>query len=479
MKKLICLILTALAPLLIFAKPNIDLRTAPDATNQILNEISSKKIIFISENHDEVYPLYYLSENLELFYKAGIRYLFLEEESDNYMENPEKLILGIFPPWQQQGSKFQYQLFEDKIIELNKSHKDDPLIVVWPETGIIFDESDWADTHQLMNKRDLQAQKTIIEIMDNTDKKGLIFYGNGHGQKEAINWDSTSKEPYWIPTGYYLNNHYGKDFCTFNIFEFTSNSFRTVSYQNKNDVKIIPDHYLTKLLDGNSKKYDYYCAYSCGMPGVPSTYVPTRYNLNYLIRILSENKISDESKIDPWTKKSEQLLAIYFLKYHFGKDFDFNMMSSEKDLQEALAKIQKEKLPDITYDLDMLEQYMSFLYGVSYSPTTRNFIFCMNKAHEINSKDIWPLYWLALHETNTAKEKNSKNKFKKALDSWNILFQNELLYSSPVLKISCQKAALCAEKANDKESCDYYRNLERKINPLFDIDYEYYKFFSW
>lgn len=481
MKKIVCLILFILFPFFFFSKETFDLRDAQEAKEQIIQEFSSKKIIFISENHDEVYPLYFLTNNLEDFYKAGLRYLFLEEESDNYIDHPENLHLGIFPPWQQQGSKIQYQLFEDKIIEVNNRYKEDPLIVIWPETGTKFEEGDWNDTHTYMNKRDMQAQKTIIEIMDNTDKKGLIFYGSGHGQKEPLVWDSTSKEPFWIPTGYYLNQHYGENYCSFVLFAFSSNPNRNVLYKNANDVKILPDDYLNIILheDNETKKYDFYCGYSCRVSAVPATFIPTKYNLNCLMKKITQNKISSETKIDPWSEKSEQLLAIYFLKYHYGKKFNYTFMDSEEELHNAILDLQKEEIPNISYDLKMLEEYMDFLYGVSYSPTIENFLFCMKKAREINPKDIWPQYWIAFEETKEAEEKNSKYKYKKALSSWDRLFQNELLFSSPVLKLSSQKAAQCAEKVSNKEKVDYYRNLERKINPLFDIDYKNYVLFGY
>ncbi len=481
MKKKVILIFIILFSFFLYAKEKFDLQSATDATEKIIEAITTKKIVFISENHDEVYPLYFLSKNLQIFYTAGIRYLFLEEETDNYIDNPENLNLFIFPPWQQQGSKIQYQLFEDKIIEINKIHKDDPIIVVWPETGAKFEEDDWNDTHTYMNKRDMQAQKTIIEIMDNTDKKGLIFYGSGHGQKEPLVWDSTSKEPFWIPTGYYLNQHYGENYCSFVLFAFSSNPNRNVLYKNANDVKILPDDYLNIILheDNETKKYDFYCGYSCRVSAVPATFIPTKYNLNCLMKKITQNKISSETKIDPWSEKSEQLLAIYFLKYHYGEKFNYNLMDSEEELHNAVLKLQKEEIPNISYDLKMLEEYMSFLYGVSYSPTRENFLFCMNKAKEINHKDIWPQYWIAFEETKEAEEKNSKYKYKKALSSWDRLFQNELLFSSPVLKLSSQKAAQCAEKVSNKEKVDYYRNLERKINPLFDIDYKNYVLFGY
>ena len=47
-----------------------------------------------------------------------------------------------------------------------------------------------------------------------------------------------------------------------------------------------------------------------------------------------------------------------------------------------------------------------------------------------------------------------------------------MIFGSPVWKVSCQKAAMCAEKLNKKTTANYDRNLENKINPIFEIDNE-------
>ncbi len=74
---------------LLSCKPQYDLRTAQSAAAKIENELKSCKIVFLGEGHTDVYPCVFLKENLQRFYNAGLRYIFFEGESDNYLYNPE------------------------------------------------------------------------------------------------------------------------------------------------------------------------------------------------------------------------------------------------------------------------------------------------------------------------------------------------------------------------------------------------------
>ena len=107
-------------------------------------------------------------------------------------------------------------------------------------------------------------------------------------------------------------------------------------------------------------------------------------------------------------------------------------MDSEEELHNAILDLQKEEIPNISYDLKRLEEYMDFLYGVSYSPTRENFLFCMNKAKEINPKDIWPQYWIAFEETKEAEKKianiNIKRPFRPGIDFFKMNCFYHLLY---------------------------------------------------
>ena len=202
-------------------------------------------------------------------------------------------------------------------------------------------------------------------------------------------------------------------------------------------------------------------------------------NLDYLIKILETEKISEKKEVDVWSKKSEQLLAIYYLKYHFGNNFSFDYTQSEDDLANAINKIKEKNNQDFQYNLEVLEEYIGVLTNLMYARNEEELTFLKNEAKKINQNDIWPLYWYAYFMTNAAESENSISMYKHVLTLWDELFINDLLYASPVLKLSCQKATFCAEKIGNKEKTEFFWEIEKKINPVFDIDYEKYEFFGW
>ena len=114
--------------------------------------------------------------------------------------------------------------------------------------------------------------------------------------------------------------------------------------------------------------------------------------MDYLIKILETEKISEKKEVDVWSKKSEQLLAIYYLKYHFGNNFSFDYTQSEDDLANAINKIKEKNNQDFQYNLEVLEEYIGVLTNLMYARNEEELTFLKNEAKKINQNDIWPLY---------------------------------------------------------------------------------------
>lgn len=478
-------------------KVKYDYRQETDAANQIMKDIQSKKIIFIGDNHTDVFPLSFITKNLENFYNAGVRYIFLEEQSDNYINNPQEIAIHIMPPWGTWGQKYEYLLFEDEIKRINEAHKDDPLITIWPETGLEITDEDLIMTwNDVMNMRDSYAQKNITTIMDNTDKKGLIFYGNAHGLKKPEIDDENQIQVRWKMIGSYMDEHYGKDFSTYILYNFCTDSKKRVIYQNKSDCKIIPAETfnLWNKIDAYEKKYDYECVYENIVYGVPDCYVPEKNILNFMISLLYGSNISRENKISPQSKKSQQLFAVYYLKYHLGDKFNFDWNMSEQNLYESVGNLKKTNLQSISYNLKDLEEYMKYLFSnsevenylLSYPHSLeetdrclKDIEFYLPHAQKLNPRDIWPQYWIAYFQTDKANYSGKKSDYKTALKSWEKLLENDLVYASPVLKLVYQKMALCSEKSGDVEKSAMYRSKADNVNPLLDIDFKEYVYFGY
>ena len=460
------------------------LRNANAVSEQIIEDLKTKKIVFIGENHNDVYPVIFMTEHMEEFYDAGVRYLFLEEESDNYLNNPEEFRFAIYPPWMQFAYKYEYLNFEKEIERINNLNKNDPIIVIWGETGLEITQNDMDAGLRVLNMRDNFAQKNIIETMDKEpNKKGLVFYGAAHGLKEPVVWDFETENEKWKPIGSYLNEHYGSDFSTYIFVQFK--------------------------FCNTLKEYDYYCIYSKKVFGVPYFYVPEKNVLMFLISTLKEKAVEKKRSsvitigknavfgFDiPLTEvtqvhstKSMQILSVYYLKYYLGDEFDYNYKEPSSKLHAALAKLDNYDYRKNTYNLIDLENYMKFLYAYGfiedylYYPSKDKrigyILHNMKKAKSINSHDIWPQYWISYFETEKAKYSGKKNDYKKALAEWNKLLENDLLYASPVLKLTYQKISMCEEKLGNTEKSQYYRQKESEVNMLYEIDYEKYVYFGY
>ena len=153
-----------------------------------------------------------------------------------------------------------------------------------------------------------------------------------------------------------------------------------------------------------------------------------------------------------WSDKGQMLLGIYYLKYHYKDFFDFDYESKAQNFDEAIKTI-KQVSCNFKYDLSFLERYMEFIYSYGwledylFIPANDERIgyvlYNMKKAKEIApNNDIWPQYWIAYFKTEQAIYSEKKSDYKKALKEWKELFQNELLYVSPVLKLAYENSAL-------------------------------------
>ncbi len=497
-QKLIIVLIISFLSVVISCKPTFDLRVEKDAAEQIVEDIKNKKIIFIGNNHDSAFQSLFLKENLFDFYKAGVRYIFLEGNSNHYIDEQEDYSFYLFPAWARFGYRFEEVLIGDEIQRINKLYKHDPIKVILPEEGLEIKSEEWADDTLEKNIRDKFIQKKIIEIMDNTDSKALILYGDAHGLKKTEVWNPSSKNPYWTRLGFYLDNHYGSEFCTYYFYPYSTDKRKKVLYSNASEnnmeCKSLSEENINLIIkiENSERDYDHYCLYKKWIHAVPIYYVPTEENLKYMLSFFLDGKLLYDKKIDVLSKKSGQLFALYYLKYHLGERFDYDYRYSDEQLRVALEKLRNEDLVTLPYNLEELEFYNYLLtewissyvcdHAVAINYIDRDLSFFLDKmsqAQKINSRDIWPQYWIAYFRTEKASSSGKKTDYQKAMDEWEKLFQNDLFYASPIIGIAYKKMALCAEKTDNVDKALIYKQKENDVNPLLDIDFEYYKYFGW
>lgn len=460
-----------------------DLREEIDVSQKIVEDLCTKKIIFIGENHDNVYPIYFMKENLEKFYNAGLRYVFLETGDDGVLQdsNIHEYNFSIVPQWGLYAWKYEQQLLELEINKINSTHMDDPIKVIWPEYQLAI-PSDLEST-DILNLRDLHIQKSVISIMNSSkaNEKAIIFYGSGHGAKQISEYKfSSSSNSKWKMTGCYLSDYYKNDFVSYHFNYLPSKQIRgiksdSVILSNKNFFKYVPTEF--------SNLYDYECVSPVRIYGITYPYYNSNRNIDVLIKKTKQFFEEDVNKLSKW-EYMEGLLAVYYLKYQLNENFNFSY--ENKELQFT---IKEEKLNTKLVNLQDLEKYAENLYSYGwiedylFSPENDkriNYIlYNMKKAKKLDSKDIWPQYWISYFITEKAIYSKKKSDYKKAEKEWEVLFQNELLYTSPVLKLAYQKMAFCAEKTGDLGKAALYQHKADNVNSLLDLDYESYFYFGW
>ena len=260
-------------------KTTYNLQKSKNAHEQILEAIQFKKIIFISETHTTVFPILYITQNMEKFYEAGVRYLFLEEDGDGFSFTDgsyDNYKIHIVPQWCTYAWKYEYHLMEKEIARINQLHPEDPINVIFPEDGVVWPE-DMNDGVAVLNARDEQAHKSIIEIMDaaKPEDKAIIFYGDGHGSKIPHNYVYGSEE-LWDPSGYYLNKYYNDQYAAFDIWHLRNNDYTKVKYGKDSNFKVLDEKYLSEK---DLSAFDYFCVTDQRIYGITYPYIITDENL--------------------------------------------------------------------------------------------------------------------------------------------------------------------------------------------------------
>ena len=470
-RKYILCIYALIILLTVSCKKNYDLRNEKSAADQIVEDLKTKKIIFISENHDEVYPIIFLTEHLEKFYEEGLRYIFLEAGDDGFLgdTNLSDYTFNIVPPWSTFACKYEQHLMEIEIQRINNVHKDAPIKVIWPEHNLVLPNS--RDVSIILNCRDNHIQKEIIDVLEKSkpEEKAIVFYGSAHGSKTPEqNYAKHELNPNWKTIGVYLSEYYGSNFSSFFLDYFKPYKKEKSVFSKNNTCVTLSEQNLTNYVPEEYKsKYDYFCVYKEAIFGVIYPYIN-----DVKIKIALKNKVNKIQSEKPEDKNAEtetfgiieNLLFVYYQKY-------------------AQTNNQKQEIGE-------LEKYIEFLYSYGwiedylYEPANDErigYVLCnMNRAKKIApNNDIWPQYWISYFETEKAKYSGKKNDYKKALAEWNKLLENDLLYASPVLKLTYQKISMCEEKLGNTEKSQYYKQKESEVNMLYEIDYEKYVYFGY
>lgn len=477
-------------------------------SEKVLEDLQTKKIIFIGENHLDVYPVVFMTQHIRDFYKAGVRYIFLEGGFPRLAQTTtdKEYSFLITNPYIQIGWKYEDNNFEESILQINCENEADPIKIIFPEKELTsFEQYLNEDISELLNYRDYHIQKKVIDILENSkpEEKAIVFYGSSHGWKINQTVESNSSE--WKATGVYLYEYYNELFTNYDI-EFIYPPFQKF-YNFNEETAICLSEKNKRVLFKRDKNfitaYDNVCLTKKIVYGVPYAYIPTNENLIFLLHKAKEvcqqkNEIkNDNSRLSKTKNKETYVLINYYLKYLFGDNYDYDLTNPDKEMEHALKKLEENcfnnKNPSdyvcVNYPLEELERYMFYLFcdgsiedKCLNSDFKKDIDFELNsliQAKLINSRDIWPQYWISYFETEKAKSSKRKIDYEKALKDWNELLNNEIVYASPILKIVYKKMAYCEEQLGNFEKQDLYIKQEFNVRDEIQFDYETYKYFGY
>ncbi len=469
---------------LLSCKTRYDLRKEKDVAAKILDDLSTKKIVFLGENHDDVYPILFLKKHLEDFYNAGLRYLFFETGDDGYLpdSNMNEYDFEIVPPWCLYAWKYEQHLLEKEIKRINESNKTSPIRVFWPEYNLELPETN--DAVEILNFRDEKIQEGIISTLENTKKsdKAIVLYGADHGAiKPEKSYLGNKLMQQWKTTGVYLKDYFGEDFAAYRFFQFDSNEYENVIYSKSSDCVVLSGKNLEQFVpDAYRDSFDNIATYKEAVYGVIYPYINSSQNFSVLAKKATD--FTSKSKYS----RTNALFAIYYFNYLTCSKINFDVERINTENIESFQKIKDESaVPDIA----SLEDYAKYLYAQGliedylYDPANDNRIkYIMNnmvKAKEINPKDIWPQYWISYFSTEKAMYSGRKKEYRKALSEWKELLKNDLVYASPVLKLVYKKMAFCEQQLGNYEGQHFYSEKEKKVSSLLDFDYKEYVYFGY
>lgn len=404
------------------------LKRLKPAKEFVIGKLQEKKIVFLSENHSTVNPILFLASILsDLYYQAGLRYLFLEGFKASYKEmlegdfsNP-----GASLPWESDALRYQWIELMRAVDQLNSTlPPDSRLKLINAEEGYEDGALNNMDERMAnLQAREDYAYKRISRVMSKAvlGEKALIFYGGAHGNKKEytfFNADSVIKS-----FSSYIADEYKDDFYSISIDNYSLISGRDGRFRYPRTTVnefIYLKKYLTKgsfavevresyMNPGsyriNRSRYngEDYSNYFDGIIflgeeqyGLPYGYVKSRYTAEKLIDVVKNSKSGFNVNI--------YNRALYCLKLLAGDEFSYSIWNSPVTLDEAIEQLGssnylKRVRKDSNWRIKRKVEYCNYLVSGVRAFEMKNYtdaLYYLREAHKFYKDDLYTLYFLFL-----------------------------------------------------------------------------------
>lgn len=445
--------------------------TDPDS---LFNILSSKKIIFFSEDHIRTNPFDFLTDNLDTLYALGVRFIFVEGGRIEGRINSPDQYFRIYYPFIVAGWKYEFDDFFEKAAEINaKAAPGQQLNIIYAEDALNDYFHKGLTDDEYLDIRDDFAYRSISQAVDNSapEEKALIIYGGAHGmrlfrqppQKERLFYRrGTLGQQLW---NRYRENFISIDFQTYIGDQMTQEELDSLGGID-HSVVVLPHEDFVRYGWGDPYySFDYTIVQYIPEYGTCYQYHPDEDILLSLANMLLEyNRLPAK---EPGTAYYEynsdygQMTAgIYYMKLLLGDGFDFSYRTLERDLESSIFKaMEKLQASNKSYDFPSfrkINQYHGFFasayldesfedfddpdWGLGDEWWTQNLNLKMMQAYRLNPHDIISGFWYGFSLLLTEEyeqalivfDEISKTSLTECFDGYPILLQMAMAASQSV-----------------------------------------------
>jgi hypothetical protein len=460
---------------------------APDAVPYLLNELKTKRIIFIGDDSTMINDELFLAEHLQSFYDAGVRFIFTE---NNLVRATEQ----FFPayPWIT-GDRVERDTLKAALASLEQATKQkDPLHVIAAEALFIEPAQDFPNQIEWMNYRSERIAAAIIETMDTApDAKAIVYITSLHGIKTSeMKQVDAGTQAQQIPLGLRLAEHYGAAFSSFNFILLREDYTAAWERLTGSQKIIMPKDFVNSdiFYPGSNRQewYDGFIVEEEHNLGTVRSYVPTDTDLRFLVKFLKGYAAKDPQW--EWVTFSQEeldaayFLDCYYLKLYYGEHFNYAVWKTPDDaagqsLSQAVEELEAywlkaqanpSKLLAFQYPVETIRAYCSEMYysllsdvlqfdrPITDSEVVRLSLAALQSARELFPEDIWSLYWMAFIQTENGA-------YEQGLLNFQALFAHDLSRCMPILPLAYKKAARCAAEQGDQSLAAAYTALSESL----------------
>jgi tetratricopeptide (TPR) repeat protein len=500
---------------------------APDAISVVLSYFQTSDIVFIGgASHRLLNEVLFVTENLQRFYDAGVRYILIEGGSKNANpissdEELQQIGIILFYPWEYVGVRYtsrdwgkerEYG-YETYLINLDKKGPD-TLKMVGLETGRMDFIPGSTDPWELLNYRDEYMANMAFGFIDNAapGEKFLVLAGGEHGIMDRLGPNSDPE--IWKPLGAHLKERYRKRFTSLFYITLDESIKMDPSYQGMLQSEAWRSMPLTPKFIIPSRReefvsispffyngpFDGYIVDKTGIKGIMYSYalfkpdvlkeiIEQTKQYEAHISVLSNENRFDYEDTDTYYNIMDLLINVYYLRLFFGAYFPYDFWDPQMPLKEALSVLELAAFADGADPKDLLSfpipsvntmrdyhdhiELFASLDGLEESGAEERFAFAepyLKKAHELFPFELWTDYWYAKMYTILKDHE-------KAYEHLQIILNDPLIASMQIYPEVLELAAFTSEGLGNREQATEYRALRNGISNEFGIDAGYFSLF--